>query len=94
MLFFLSQCLVHTSFQPACMLVKICLLFAVALPLSADLAAFSTAAGEIKDYNSDEDLGGEERLSKAGEALHLSKPPLKKKGSVALDLLVNNLVGH
>ena len=41
------------------------------------------AAGEIKDFNSDEEAVDEQRKP---------KPPLQKKGSVAMDLLVKNLV--
>lgn len=44
--------------------------------------------GEIKDYNSDDDMNED----KDHPMILLKKPPLKKKGSVAMDLLVKNLV--
>ena len=46
--------------------------------------------GEIKECNSDEEAT-EERVQRIKKLL-ATKPPLKKKGSLAIDLLVNNLV--
>ena len=48
-------------------------------------------AGEVKDYHSDEDSpdSPDERPIRK-----LKPPPLKKKSSVAMDLLVKNLVGY
>jgi hypothetical protein len=51
----------------------------------------SLPAGEIKDYNSDEDQHEERQLQK-DKPMVLKKPPLSKKSSVAMDLLVKNLV--
>lgn len=67
------------------------MLVAFAAILGSTDGAVVPTAGEVKDYGSDEDTAAEDRVKRmAGKT---PKPhPLKHKGSIAMDMLVSNLV--
>lgn len=67
------------------------LLVVFAAILGSTDGAVVPTAGEVKDCGSDEDTAAEDRVKRtAGKT---PKPhPLKHKGSIAIDMLVSNLV--